>query len=97
MVCEQLKRNTESHAFDGTHDLRLHLFSPLLSLPLLSLSLVAMTTSVMSKLSYSTLLGYKVHWEEESTAVTCLNTLTEASLNSEVCCHTNRPTCTNVC
>ena len=28
--------------------------------------------------------GYKVFWEEESKAVSCKHTLTEASLNNEV-------------
>ena len=28
--------------------------------------------------------GYEVHWEEESSTVTCLHTLTEKSLNAEV-------------
>ena len=43
----------------------------------LSLSLISLSLSCV----YA---GYEVHWEERTTAVSCLHTLTEESLNYEV-------------
>lgn len=82
-VCDQLKRNIESHAFDGK-------MTYCTVYTWIRLLFDRKYSHALTQKCVGTLLhvytGYHVQWEEESTTVSCLHTLNESSLGHEYHC-----------